>query len=156
MALFFGAYQLETKQVWQAMTAEGASNTQFLLWQIRLPRILLSALVGAGLAISGAAIQGLFRNPLADQSLIGVTSGAMLFAVLSIVLMSSILAPFADWLQQASTMLFAFLGGLITTFLVYLLSSNRGKTSITTMLLAGIAISALAAAIHSSSISRLR
>ena len=60
---------------------DSTPSAEFLILNIRLPRILLAAVSGAGLAIAGAAIQGLFRNPLADPSLIGVTSGAMLFAV---------------------------------------------------------------------------
>lgn len=148
--LLFGAYQLSIAEIWEAviLKSQGSSNlNSFLILNIRLPRILTAGIVGAGLAISGAAIQGLFRNPLADPSLIGVTSGAMLFAVLSIVLLSTILTPFAEVFQQASIMVFAFLGGLLTTYVVYFLSKRNGKTVVLTMLLAGIAITALAGAI---------
>ncbi|MCL4132372.1 UNVERIFIED_CONTAM: hypothetical protein GTU68_001329 [Idotea baltica] len=134
-------------EVLNAIFQQSQSSTQFLILNIRLPRILLAAITGAGLAISGAAVQGLFRNPLADQTLIGVTSGAMLFAVLSIVLMGSLMASFTELFQQASVAIFAFVGGLATTYLVYFLSRNQGKTHVMTMLLAGIAISAFAAAI---------
>ena len=146
-SLFFGAYSMSWKEVWMAFLQNENDATHFLMFNIRLPRIILAALVGAGLAISGAAIQGLFRNPLADQTLIGVSSGAMLFAVLSIVFMGSILASFSAFFRQASVAIFAFIGGLLTTYLVYLLSKREGKTSVMTMLLAGIAISAFAAAI---------
>lgn len=134
-------------EVLNAIFLQSQNSTQYLILNIRLPRILLAAITGAGLAISGAAVQGLFRNPLADQTLIGVTSGAMLFAVLSIVFMGSLMASFAAVLQQASVAIFAFIGGLITTYLVYFLSRKQGKTYVMTMLLAGIAISAFAAAI---------
>jgi iron complex transport system permease protein len=107
----------------------------------------LAGLVGGGLAVAGAAIQGLFRNPLAEPSLIGITSGAMLFAVSSIVLMGSFLATFSAIFQQATVSIFAFIGGLLTTYLVYFLSSKHGRTNVMTMLLAGIAITAFAAAI---------
>ncbi len=149
-ALFFGAFQTSAQEVGQAVMnfLNGQQDpTSFLIIHIRLPRILLAGLVGGGLAIAGAAIQGLFRNPLAEPSLIGITSGAMLFAVLSIVMLSSLLAPFAAVFQQASIAIFAFVGGLLTTYLVYFLSSRQGRTNVMTMLLAGVAITAFAAAI---------
>ena len=146
-ALFFGAYHLSIQEIWSAVFLNDNSANRFLILQIRLPRIALSALIGAGLSVSGAAIQGLFRNPLADQTLIGVTSGAMLFAVLSIVLSGSILAQLSELFKQSTIALAAFIGGLLTTYLVYFLSSSDGRTKVTTMLLAGIAISAFAAAI---------
>jgi len=145
--LFKGAYALDMAQVWGAFSQPSGSSIDFLVWHIRLPRILLSAITGAGLAISGAAIQGLFRNPLADQTLIGVTSGAMLFAVLAIVLAGSSLALFPELFRQLSVALFAFAGGVLTTYLVYFLSRRSGKTQVMTMLLAGIAISSFAAAV---------
>jgi iron complex transport system permease protein len=111
-----------------------------VLLAVRLPRVLLGALVGAALAVAGAAMQGLFRNPLADPGLIGVSSGAALAAVGAIVLGTGSLAgPFT--LPVA-----AFVGGLVTTLLVYRLSSAEGRTSVATMLLAGIAVNALAGA----------
>ncbi|MEO0898047.1 MAG: iron ABC transporter permease [Bacteroidota bacterium] len=146
-ALFYGAYQISIGDVLNALMGQGTASENFLILQIRLPRILLTALTGMGLAISGAAIQGVFRNPLADQTLIGVTSGASLFAVLAIVLMGTFLAEIAEVLKQSTVALFAFTGGFLTTYLVYFLSREQGRTNVMTMLLAGIAISAFAAAI---------
>jgi iron complex transport system permease protein len=149
-AIFLGAYQTSFAEIGQAMMnfLNGKNNAiTYLIFHIRLPRILLAGLVGGGLAIAGAAIQGLFRNPLAEPSLIGITSGAMLFAVSSIVLMGSFLATFSAIFQQATVSIFAFIGGLSTTYLVYFLSSKHGRTNVMTMLLAGIAITAFAAAI---------
>jgi iron complex transport system permease protein len=149
-AIFLGAYQTSFAEIGQAMVnfLNGKNNAiTYLIFHIRLPRILLAGLVGGGLAIAGAAIQGLFRNPLAEPSLIGITSGAMLFAVSSIVLMGSFLATFSAIFQQATVSIFAFIGGLSTTYLVYFLSSKHGRTNVMTMLLAGIAITAFAAAI---------
>jgi iron complex transport system permease protein len=149
-ATFLGAYQTSFSEVGQAMvnSLNGKNNAiTYLIFHIRLPRILLAGLVGGGLAVAGAAIQGLFRNPLAEPSLIGITSGAMLFAVSSIVLMGSFLATFSAIFQQATVSIFAFIGGLLTTYLVYFLSSKHGRTNVMTMLLAGIAITAFAAAI---------
>jgi len=146
-SLFFGAYALGMEEAMHAIFSNESTAASFLMQNIRIPRILLSGTVGAGLAISGAVIQGLFRNPLADQSLIGITSGAMLFAVLSIVLMGGFLSTLSELLKQSTITVFAFSGGLLTTFLVYMLSKRNGQIHVMTMLLAGIAISAFASAI---------
>jgi len=146
-ALFQGAYTLSVGEIMQTFFQDSNPQTSYLIFEIRLPRILLSALTGAGLAVSGASIQGLFRNPLADQTLIGVTGGAMLFAVLSIVLFGSYLTTLPDFLGQMSLAIFAFTGGLITTYAVYFLSMKDGKVTVMTMLLAGIAVTAFASSI---------
>lgn len=142
-----GAYTLEPVVIWDALRTGEDGPVSYLIWHIRLPRILLAAVTGAGLAIAGAAIQGLFRNPLADQTLIGVTSGAMLFAVLAIFFAGSVLFAISEFVAQASVAVSAFLGGTLTTYLVYFLARRRGKAQVMTMLLAGIAISAFAAAV---------
>ncbi|EXJ16453.1 FecCD family ABC transporter permease [Imhoffiella purpurea] len=113
---------------------------------IRLPRTLLGLLVGAALAVAGAAMQGLFRNPLADPGLIGVSAGSALAAVCVIVLGEQGLAFLTSALGPFSLPLAAFIGGLITTLVVYRLASRDGQTSVTTLLLAGIAINALCGA----------
>lgn len=119
-------------------------HLESVLLAIRLPRVLLSLTVGCGLAISGALMQGLFRNPLADPSLVGVSSGAAFGAASAIVLGSSIVAPTtAAILGPAVVMLSAFCGGLVATLIVYRFATKQGRTSVTTMLLAGIAINAL-------------
>lgn len=146
-ALFLGAYSMSFQEIIGVLLGNVEGSGQYLILNIRLPRILLSAVIGAGLAIAGAAIQGLFRNPLADQSLIGVTGGSMLFAVISIVFMGTWLASVSEILRQASVAFFAFMGGLLTTYGVYFIARKQGRTQVLTMLLAGIAISALTAAI---------
>lgn len=131
---------------------------QLILSAIRLPRTLLAALVGACLALCGAAMQGLFRNPLADPTLIGVSSGASVGAAVAIVLGSTLLASmggfvvnlFGDFSTMLSAYLvsvFGFAGGFVATLVVYRLGTTSSGTSVSTMLLAGIAINALAAAI---------
>lgn len=150
LSLFYGAYDLSWSDSWRALLSSepgSRSADSYLIWHIRLPRVLLAGLTGAGLAITGAAIQGLFRNPLADPSLIGVSSGAMMFAVLAIVLMGSALSAMTSALQQSTVAIAAFSGGILTTYLVYFLSYRHGKVYVMTMLLAGIAISALTAAV---------
>lgn len=150
-SLMFGAYAMSSTELVDGFLSFSLDKAKmgegFLLYHIRLPRVLLAALVGAGLASVGAAIQGLFRNPLADPTLIGVSSGAVLFAVLAIVLTGSYWASVPDWLRQTSVSVAAFAGGVITTFVVYAISKKDQHVSVMTMLLAGIAISALASAI---------
>lgn len=120
---------------------------QAILLNIRLPRVFLAVLIGAALAISGAAMQGLFRNPLADPGLIGVSSGAALATAVAMVVLSSIASPIIDFLGTALLPLAAFAGGTLATILVYKLSTTHGKTNVATMLLAGIAINAMANAV---------
>lgn len=117
-----------------------------ILINIRLPRVILAVLVGASLAISGAAMQGLFRNPLADPGLIGVSSGAALATAISMVIVSSLSFAFVEFLGAALIPISAFAGGTLATILVYRLSTNNGRTNVATMLLAGIAVNALAGA----------
>ena len=123
-----------------------AQQAKTILFDIRLPRICLAILIGAILAISGAVMQGLFRNPLAAPSLIGVSSGASVGASVVIVLAGA-------WLQSNTALglslvaVGAFIGSFLVTVLVYRLSTSALGTSVTTMLLAGIAVSALAGAV---------
>ncbi|MFB2595387.1 FecCD family ABC transporter permease [Paracoccus sp. p4-l81] len=117
-----------------------------ILFDIRLPRLLLGALVGAGLAVSGALMQGLFRNPLADPGLVGVGAGSGLGAVIAIVLGGVMPATLRAAAGIYMVPLFAFFGGWVTTIILYRVASLRGHTSIATMLLAGIVLGALAGA----------
>lgn len=113
--------------------------------QIRAPRLALALLIGAALAQAGAAMQGLFRNPLADPGLVGVSSGAALAAVATIVLGSS-LSVF-EWLPQRYLLPVAtFAGGWLAAFVVLRLSSSEGYTRVGVMLLLGLAINAIAGA----------
>lgn len=105
-----------------------------IILNIRLPRMLVAALVGAALGISGAVMQGLFRNPMADPGIIGVSSGGALGAVVAIYLGFS-------YLHYLLVPAAAFLGAMATSFLVYLLATRRGRTQMATLLLAGIAVS---------------
>lgn len=125
------------------------NKTQLIVNQIRLPRALLAALIGALLAVCGTATQGLFRNPLADPSLIGVTSGASAGASLMIVFGASITANFNSLAGLSLVSFGAFIGGVCTVFVVYRLATSQTGTSVATMLLAGIAITALAGGLTS-------
>jgi iron complex transport system permease protein len=112
---------------------------QSVVTNVRLPRTLLSLIVGAGLGIAGATLQGVFRNPLADGALIGVSSGAALGAVIAIVVGVSTLG---GW----GLPLFAFIGALSIAFAVYRISRRDGRTEVVTLILTGIAVNAMIAA----------
>lgn len=130
----------------QGPNAEGVSRGDVLIvWQIRMPRVLLGGLIGASLAVAGAVLQGLFRNPLADPGLVGVSAGAALGAVTVIVLGPGLFAAFAI-IEIFALPVAAFLGGLLSTIVLYAIATRRGRTSVATMLLAGIALGAFAAA----------
>lgn len=123
-----------------------SSRDRLIVYDIRLPRVVMGVLVGSALAVSGAVMQGLFRNPLADPGLIGVSAGASLGAVSVIVLGATTLAPLTTMLGVLALPLAAFVGGLVTTLVLYQVATRRGQTSVATMLLAGIALAALAMA----------
>jgi iron complex transport system permease protein len=122
-------------------------RTRVIIQDIRLPRVLMGVLVGASLAVSGAVMQGLFRNPLADPGLIGISAGASLGAVAVIVLGATMLAPVVALLGPMTLPLAAFVGGLVATLILYRIATRQGRTSVATMLLAGIALAALAMAL---------
>lgn len=113
---------------------------QSVIESIRLPRSILGMMVGASLAVCGAAMQGLFRNPLADPGLIGVTGGASLAAVTLIVLGGTSFRFLYDALGSYTLIIAAFLGAFVTTLLVSKIATTKFGTSVTSMLLAGIAI----------------
>ncbi|MFN3954114.1 MAG: FecCD family ABC transporter permease [Pararhodobacter sp.] len=118
-----------------------------VLLDIRLPRLITGLLVGAALAVSGAVMQGLFRNPLADPGIVGVGAGAGLGAVLAIVLGGMLPAWAAAIAGMHLVPVAAFLGGWASTLILYRVATRRGRTSVATMLLAGIALGALAGAL---------
>jgi iron complex transport system permease protein len=109
------------------------ASQEIIILTVRLPRVLLAALIGGGLSISGAAMQGLFRNPMADPGVIGLSGGAALGAVISL---ASGLAFHHHLILPA----FAFAGALGTVLLVYRIATRDGKTPVTTFLLSGMAV----------------
>lgn len=135
-------------EIFSGVDTSAVRQDGMILSAIRLPRVILAGLVGVCLATCGTAMQGLFRNPLADPSLIGVSSGASAGA-------SFVIVFGGVWLQSSSFFGLslvaggAFLGGFLAVLLVYRLATSTTGTSVATMLLAGIAISALAGAINS-------
>ena len=124
-----------------------SARDRLVIYEIRLPRIVLGTLVGAALAVSGALMQGLFRNPLADPGIVGVSAGAGLGAITVIVLGNTLLGPVVAIFGFYALPLAAFVGGLVTTLVLYRVATRGGQTSIATMLLAGIALAALSGAL---------
>jgi iron complex transport system permease protein len=126
---------------------DASRRAALVLIDIRLPRTILAALVGACLAVAGAMMQGLFRNPLADPALIGVSSGAALAAVTVIVMGHSLAAPIVAWMGPHALPVAAFIGGMTVTGTLVLLAGGRRAVSIAALLLAGLVIGALAQAL---------
>src|SRR5690606_4745948 len=109
------------------------------LWRVRFPRVAMAVLAGAALATAGAVMQGVFGNPLAEPGVVGVSSGAAVAAA-TVIVFELVFA--GTW----SIAIAAFLGGLVTTFLVYLLSREGGRTEVVTLVLTGIALNAMTSA----------
>jgi len=139
-----GILQLPTPTVrWESPFSYAVASThEVIVMRVRLPRIVLASTVGFGLAAAGTVMQGLFRNPMADPSIIGVSSGAAAGAVAFLVV--PVAVPFGLGLQGA-----AFLGALMAAFGVYAIATEGGRTPVATLLLAGIAIQAFLGAVIS-------
>jgi iron complex transport system permease protein len=120
---------------------------QLVLLDIRLPRLLLGVFVGAALAVSGAMMQGMFRNPLADPGLIGVSSGAALAAVATIALGNGLAAPLTKAFGVYALPFAAFFGGVSTTLVLVAIVGRQGQLAVGTLLLAGVAIGARSGAV---------
>ncbi|WP_373421603.1 FecCD family ABC transporter permease [Erwinia billingiae] len=133
-----GAMRLSLPMVWQSTRD---SMVWQIWWNIRLPRVLLAVLVGSALALSGGVMQGLFRNPLADPGLLGISSGAALMVAISVVIPLSLPAMLALWWP----MLAAFIGSLAVTVVIFTLSRS-GSGTLSRLLLVGIAINAVCGA----------
>ena len=138
LGLSFGSFNIELNKI---LSGDADPLQTEVLFNIRLPRVLLAACVGGALGISGAALQGLFRNPLADPGLIGVSAGAAFGAVSAIVLVNSGLI----FLQLGSFLvpLAAILGSLLVISLIYILTASFANSGIMYMLLVGIALNAM-------------
>lgn len=134
-----GAVRLDPCQMWAAVWRQGDPITQTILWDLRMPRAVLSLLVGAALGMAGALLQGMLGNGLADPYLLGISAGAGLAAVGILTLGSwTGLVPVAAWL-----------GGLATTALVFGLARTRAGLAVERLILAGVAVSALFGAVSS-------
>ena len=137
-----GQYELDLRELWPILKAGPLAATDLdssVIWQIRLPRLVLGLFVGAALGLGGALMQAVFSNPLAEPSIIGVTSGAGVGAAFAIVFGAGVLG---SW----SVPVTAFIAGILTTLLVYQLSRTSGKVQVLNLVLVGIAANAIAGA----------
>ncbi|MCW9710285.1 iron ABC transporter permease [Avibacterium sp. 21-586] len=141
VSLSVGAIKIALVDLVNALFGRGEDSTVFVLQQLRLPRTLLAMFIGATLATCGTILQGLFRNPLADPGIIGVSAGSALGAGIAIVLL-----PTGFFLGYGTNLIaiFAFLGGLFATLLVYQVGKTGYGTKMLLILLSGIAIGSLA------------
>lgn len=148
VSLFVGVYEFET-DIFSILKSFFISSTevseadQYILFDLRLPRIVMGILIGSMLSVSGTCMQGMFKNPLATPDLIGITSGATLFAATSIVLGGVLKAFIPESLHFYLLSLMAFLGSLLTMLIVYKIATVNGKTNVVMMLLTGVAITAI-------------
>jgi iron complex transport system permease protein len=144
MCLMFGARTLSVQELWSAMMPTGtAEHTvgHIIVWQIRLPRIVMGLLIGASLSVTGAALQALVRNPLADPYVLGVSSGAALGATLGLAL------GFGSFAGGVGVPLAAFLGAAVTILVVYGIAASQGRLPVQTLLLAGVIVNAICSAL---------
>ena len=135
-----GAYHIPLMRIPEILTTQG--DGYGVLMHVRFPRVALGAMVGACLGIAGAAMQGLFRNPLADPGLIGVSSGAGMGAAMWIVFGAHLVPNAGQWGTAGA----AFLGAIIITFIAWKIANVRHLVSTVHLLLAGVAMNSLAAA----------
>ncbi|WP_435389785.1 FecCD family ABC transporter permease [Halomonas sabkhae] len=134
LSLRLGSFPTSIGDVARALLTPDNSDVAFIIRELRLPRIVLAVLVGAALAVAGAILQGLVRNPLASPDVIGITSGAAMMAVLFLAFLRELVS--IQWLPTA-----ALLGALLSAGLIFLLTWKRGITP-TGMVLVGIGLSA--------------
>ena len=129
-----GAMSISWENLFQKESLESR-----VFFELRIPQILLGLMVGGSLAWSGSLAQGLFRNPIIDPGLIGITAGCSLFAAIAIVLGASIQFLHSIW----SVVLFSFIGGILSSFLIFFFAKSKGRTDIFSLLLSGIAVNAI-------------
>jgi iron complex transport system permease protein len=147
-AIAFGAVHIQVADMFSSLkhffSGEKPANIhEGVFIQLRLPRVLLCAITGAILAVSGVLMQGLFRNPIVEPGLIGTSAGAAFGASVVFVLSAKLSPELKSYLGPFLTPLFAFAGGMLATYAVYALAKNSTRISIMSLLLIGIAINAV-------------
>jgi iron complex transport system permease protein len=142
----FGPVNLSISQIYYALAGQADPMPQTIVTQIRAPRMILGAGVGISLALCGAVLQGLLRNPLADPGLIGISGGASAAVVIVIVLGNYFVGAVPMFLRPYLLPIAAFLGALLVTFLILWLSTKDGKMSVPRLILVGVAINSVAGA----------
>jgi len=144
--LIYGPVRLSIPQIWQALTGQAEPMPSAIVTQIRAPRLVLGMGIGLSLAICGAVMQGLLRNPLADPGLIGISGGASAAVVVVIVLGDVLFAGVPMELRLYILPIAAFMGALIVTFLILILSRQHGEMSVGRLILVGVAINSISGA----------
>ena len=139
LSLSNGSVQLSGKEVFNALLRQGDEINQIIIWELRFPRLLASLLTGAALGTSGALLQGMLKNGLASPYLLGISAGSGLIIIL--------LISFGFWLPFLPIV--AWIGGIITTLIVFLLAKTNRGISVERLILAGVALSSLFGAIQS-------
>lgn len=139
ISLSLGAVPMTANQLWLALIGQGDELYQTILWDLRLPRTLAAVLVGAALGMSGSLLQGMLRNSLASPFLLGISAGAGLAAVAMLSL-----GVISTWVPLG-----AWVGGLLTTLIVYFLARQKNGISVERLILGGVAVSSLFGAIQS-------
>ncbi len=143
VCISFGASPIPIREVVGALRdPERLGKVGTILWEIRLPRVLMGAIVGAALASAGVVFQALLRNPLADPYVLGVSGGGAVGAIVAMMLGTSM-----RFLGFSTITVFAFSGSLLTIFLVYAIGQSRGRIVTHSMLLAGVIVNSLFSAI---------
>lgn len=147
-AIAFGAVSILPAEMFSSIKhflqgKEPASIYEGVFIQLRLPRVLLCAITGAILAVSGVLMQGLFRNPIVEPGLAGTSAGAAFGASVVFVLAAGMNKTFKEYTGPLLVPFFAFAGGLLATFTVYSLAKNTKRVSIISLLLIGIAVNAV-------------
>ena len=138
LSLSKGSVYISNKDIWLAIIHKGEEINQTIIWDLRLPRLLASLLVGSALGMSGALLQGMLRNGLASPYLLGISAGSGLVIVSFI----------SFGLAQAFIPIAAWSGAIFTTIIVFLLAKNGNKISVERLILGGVAISSLFGAIQ--------
>ncbi len=149
----WGAVEFSFSEIWNGLwKPSDESHISTILWQIRIPRVILAACVGGGLAVAGAAFQGVFRNPLADPFIIGASGGAALGATLALVLLVGSTSVIMVTWQIPWLILSAFAGAILVVGAVFIIAAmtKTGRTSyLLTLILAGMALSSFTSALVS-------
>ncbi len=137
-AFFVGSSGVSVSEFWQVLSGDASKSMENIFLNIRLPRAIGAYLVGAALAVSGCTLQGMFKNPMADPFVLGVSSGAALGATVAMVFVQS-----TTFLGAGAVAVFSFIGAVGAMIMVYSISRIRGKVSTFSLLLSGFSMSAL-------------
>lgn len=148
ICIAYGAVYISTGDMFRALRHFAAGQPPANIYegvflQLRLPRVILCAIVGAILAVSGVLMQGLFRNPIVEPGLVGTSAGAAFGASIVFVLAANMSPEVKGMVGPLLVPIFAFGGGLLATYVVYMLARNARRASILSLLLTGIAVNAV-------------